>query len=37
VNEGDRIVTLGIIKLRDGAKVTFADEGTTVANKGRPR
>ena len=37
VNEGDRIVTLGIIKLRDGAKVTFADEGTTMANKGRPR
>ncbi len=37
VNEGDRIVTLGIIKLRDGAKVTFADEGTAMANKGRPR
>ncbi len=37
VNEGDRIVTLGIIKLRDGAKVTFADEDTTMANKGRPR
>ena len=37
VNEGDRIVTLGIIKLRDGAKVTFADEATAVAKKGRPR
>ena len=37
VNEGDRIVTLGIIKLRDGAKVTFADEGATMANEGRPR
>ena len=37
VKEGDRIVTQGNIKLRDGAQVTFADEATAVANKGRPR
>lgn len=37
VEEGDRIVTQGIIKLRDGAQVTFADEETAMANKGRPR
>ncbi len=42
INDGDRIVTVGLIKLRDGAKVTFADEGaadegTAMANKGRPR
>jgi membrane fusion protein (multidrug efflux system) len=42
IGDGDRIVTVGIIKLRDGAKVTFADEGAadegaTLANKGRPR
>jgi membrane fusion protein (multidrug efflux system) len=38
MSEGDRVVMQGIIKLREGAKVTFAaDEGTALANKGRPR
>jgi membrane fusion protein (multidrug efflux system) len=38
MSEGDRVVVQGIIKLREGAKVTFAaDEGTAMANKGRPR
>ena len=37
VKEGDRIVTQGNIKLRDGAQVTFADKVTAVANKERPR
>ena len=36
VKEGDRIVTQGVIKLRDGVPVMFADEDTAVANKGRP-
>lgn len=37
VAEGDRVVTQGVIKLRDGAAVKFADEATAVANQGRPR
>lgn len=37
VKEGDRIVTQGIIKLREGASVTFANDAATMAKKGRPR
>jgi membrane fusion protein (multidrug efflux system) len=38
LNEGDRVVVQGVIKLREGAKVTFAgDEDTAMAQKGRPR
>jgi membrane fusion protein (multidrug efflux system) len=37
ISEGDRIVTQGVIKLRDGVPVMFADEATALAKKGRPR
>jgi membrane fusion protein (multidrug efflux system) len=36
ISEGDRIVTQGVIKLRDGVPVMFADEATAVAKKERP-
>jgi membrane fusion protein (multidrug efflux system) len=36
IEAGDRIVTQGVIKLRDGVPVMFADEVTAVAKKGRP-
>ena len=37
VNEGDRIVTQGVIKLRNGSQVTFTDEAAKMVKKGRPR
>jgi membrane fusion protein (multidrug efflux system) len=37
VNEGDLIVIQGVIKLRNGSQVTFANDAAKIAKKERPR